>query len=160
MNSKYLLIAIPVLLISIVSCKKKSDDDGSKAAALTEKAWKYKSAGVDLDKNGSIDQSLPSGTMQPCMLDNLYTFKSDNTGTIDEGGTKCNTTDPQTTPFNWNFTDNQTSIFLQSSALFGLGGKFRVITLNSTQFSMAKDTTYTVPGYPGLAVAIVINLEH
>jgi hypothetical protein len=142
------------------ACKKK-DGPPTKTELLEEKPWVYNTAGVDQDNNNTIDQTLPSTYMQPCAIDNSYIFKSDGTGTIDEGATKCNTTTPQTSPFSWSFADNETSINLQSTALFGLGGKFKVLVLTDAAFEMRKDTTITIPGVPiPLPVGIIIKLKH
>jgi hypothetical protein len=142
------------------ACKKK-DGPPTKTELLDEKPWVYNTAGVDQDNNNTIDQTLPSTYMQPCAIDNSYIFKSDGTGTIDEGATKCNTTTPQTSPFSWSFADNETSINLQSTALFGLGGKFKVLVLTDAAFEMRKDTTITIPGVPiPLPVGIIIKLKH
>ena len=147
-------------LFMLVSCKKK-DTPITKTQLLNQAAWIFNSAGFDQDKNGVIDYALPPTSIQPCQLDNTYTFSANGTGVINEGATKCTTTAPQTSPFTWSFSDNETNINLQSSALFGLGGRFKVLELSATAFNMSKDTTLTVPGIPiPLNGAIIINLKH
>jgi hypothetical protein len=158
MQPKILILLL--IFFAVTGCKKKSVPL-TNSQLLNQKPWKYKAAGIDLDKNGTIDNALPSTALQPCMLDNTYVFNSNGTGTIDEGATKCNSTAAQTSPFNWNFSDNETYINLESTSLFGLGGKFKVLTLNDTAFNMSKDTTVVAPGFPvPISVAIVINLQH
>jgi hypothetical protein len=158
MQPKIFLLLI--IFCVLVGCKKKPEAP-TKPQLLAQKPWKYKTAGIDQDKNGSIDLPLPSTSLQPCMLDNTYVFNSNGTGAINEGPTKCDPAAPQTSPFLWNFSDNETNINLQSAALFGLGGKFKVLALNDTAFNMSKDTSISMPGIPiPLSVAIVIDLNH
>jgi hypothetical protein len=158
MQSKILLLFV-FIFFAFTSCKKK--DVITKTDILGQTPWKYKAAGIDQDRNGSIDYPLPSTSLQPCMLDNTYIFNKNGSGTIDEGPTKCNPSALQATPFSWTFADNETSINLQSTALFGLGGKFKVLSLTNTEFNLSKDTSITMPGIPiPVPMAIVINLQH
>lgn len=107
--------------------------------------------GIDQDKNGTVDYDITS-TLLPCQLDNTYTFKSDGTGTTDEGATKCNSTDPQTTPFTWVFKNNGTVL----SGNFGISnGDVNIATLNDTNLTLWQDSTYlSVP------VRIYLTLKH
>jgi hypothetical protein len=161
MQAKIFLFILSSLMV-FTACKKKTvDGPPTKTELLNEQPWVYNNAGVDQDNNNTIDQTLPSTYLQPCTLDNSYVFNTNGTGTIDEGATKCNTANPQTSPFSWSFADNETSINLQSTALFGLGGKFKVLTLTSTAFEMRKDTSITIPGIPiPVPVGIIIQLKH
>lgn len=111
------------------SCKKKNDDnDNPKGKTKTEListgTWKFSSATV----NG-----LPFSSQIPsCQRDNILTFTSTGTGTIDEGTEKCNTGDPQTSPFTWNFASSET--VLHVSAVFFTGGNndFNIVELTET----------------------------
>lgn len=149
------LSATLVLIALITGCQKKSTDaTPTKTETISQQSWKYDNAGIDVDKNGTIDYPA-SSFMQSCTLDNTFLFASNGTGIIDEGATKCNANAPQTSPFTWAFLNNETMISLQSAALFGLGGPFKITTLSSTQFNLSKDTTYM-----GSAASIIINLKH
>jgi hypothetical protein len=143
-----------------LSCQKDSDTNSgpSNTDNLTASTWKHESSGVDIDKNGTIDASLESLiTGIACRLDNQLTFKKDNTAITDEGGTKCNTADPQTTTFNWSFADNETALNVSGNVFTALNGKHKIRVLNSTTFSLSKDTTLPAPVGN---VAIVVNLKH
>ncbi|RYY94063.1 MAG: hypothetical protein EOO11_18625 [Chitinophagaceae bacterium] len=162
---KKILIASLAATLLFAACKKSNDDDGgaqpvTNTTRLSATPWVYKSAGFDMDRNGTIDQDLPAGTMTPCRLDNQYIFAAGGTGTMNEGATKCNAGDPQTAPFTWAFANNETSIDLGGTALFGLGGRFKVWALNDTLLSMARDSTITVPPLPPTSISILINLKH
>ena len=152
MQAKHM--ALFLLGLSLIGCKKKEEGD-SNTSLLVQQIWRYDVAGLDANNDGMIDTQLPAGTIAACSVDNTLTFNSGGTGIIDEGATKCNTSAPQTNPFTWNFLNNETTINLQSTALFGLGGQFKIRELSAAAFRMSKDTS--VMGFP---VSIVINLKH
>src|SRR5690242_8249344 len=96
------LMAFCLLLPSFFSCKKSSDSSSgkSKTTLATQSSWKIQSLGMDLNKDGTVDLDATS-QLPGCQLDNVYTLKSDGTGTADEGATKCNSTDPQSSAISW-----------------------------------------------------------
>lgn len=156
---------ITLLLLASVclfSCDNGNDDnDQSKTHHLTASSWKYESGGVDQDRNGTIDLTFEStGLLQSCLLDNTGKFNSDGSGIADEGATKCNATLPQTTPFNWNFTSNETLLNISGAGLFGLNGQFKVRELTETKMSLSKDSTLSSPGAPSVTVALIVNMKH
>ena len=153
-------IFLSVLLISfvlLVACKKESDPEPAaptKTELMTASVWKVEDAGFDQDKNGSIEFSALA-LLPGCVIDNTISFKTNNTGLTDEGGTKCNIPDLQTTPFNWSFADNETNINISNSVLGQMNGKSKVVVLTATNMTLAKDTT--VLGTAGWAV---VKLKH
>ena len=158
---KFKIAAFFLLGIFVLGSCKKKDSPITKTQLLNQTPWIYNSAGIDQDRNGTVDYPLPSTSLQPCMIDNTYIFNTNGTGVINEGATKCDAAAPQTSPFSWSFADNETNINLQSTALFGLGGKFKVLELSATAFNMSKDTTLMLPGIPlPMNVGIIINLKH
>jgi hypothetical protein len=139
-----------------LSCSK--DKDPAPAPTKTDNisagSWKYDSGGIDQDKNGTVDiqGSLFFGT---CLLDNTITFKKDNTGITDEGSTKCNSSDPQSAPFNWNFTDAEANITVSNNIFSPLNGKFKVVALSSSALTLSKDSTIGP-----LNASLIVNLKH
>ena len=119
---------------------------------ITQTTWRYDTSGVDLNKDGIVDVGNDT-LITPCEKDDIYTFKSDSTGIIDEGATKCNAADPQTLPFSWGLTNNQT--VLTSSANPILAGGVNIFSLTSSKWILYKDTT--VSGFP---IRYVISLKH
>ena len=137
----FLGIAVFFLLIfPFFSCKKSSDSSSkSKTTLATQSSWKIQSVGADLDKNGTVDLDVTS-QLQACQTDNVYTLKSDGTGTADEGSTRCSSTDPQTSAITWSFKSNEATI----NCNFGvLNGDATISTLNDVNFVLWKDTTYS-----------------
>ncbi|MDB5253140.1 MAG: hypothetical protein JWP27_2309 [Flaviaesturariibacter sp.] len=137
------------------SCKKrKADSEPTRTDLLVQQAWTYESSGLDFDRNGTVDAPLPI-PIPACSLDNTYVFNTNGSGVINEGATKCDVSAPQTSPFSWSFGPGQTSINLQSTALFGLGGQFKVNELTAARFILSKDTTIST-----VTFGIIINLKH
>jgi len=132
------ITALFLLILSFFSCKKSSDSSSqSKTTLATQSSWKIQSVGADLDKNGTVDYDATS-QLQACQTDNIYTLKSDGTGTADEGVLKCNSTDAQTTAISWSFKSNET-VFSGNLGIFT--GDATISTLNDVNFVVWKDTT-------------------
>ena len=146
-----LTLAFSLLIIAALSCKKSSGSSKTKTTYLTQTSWKIQSLGIDANKDGTVDYDI-TNSLTACQLDNIYTFKSDGTGTTDEGATKCNSTDPQTTPFTWAFKSNETIM----SGNFGISnGDANITTLNDTNFVLWRDTTYSAT-----PVRLYLTLKH
>ena len=152
-------IVLPVLLFT--GCQKKSDPDPNqttKTDLLSKSTWKYENAGIDQDKNGTIDLAISTiapGVILTCQTDNILTFKSNNSGTVDEGATKCNTGDATTTSFNWNFADNETALNISNNVFSIMNGKSKIVTLSETALTLSRDTTVFNSN-----VALVVTLKH
>lgn len=140
----------------LFSCKKDSatTTNPTKTELITRAAWKYDDAGADADKNGTIDISLTS-QIPSCSTDNFLTLSANGTGTVDEGPTKCDPSAPQTTPLTWSFASNEGFLNLGGSGIIGIGGQFKIITLDQTTLTLSKDTTYQ-----GVPMAMVVKLKH
>ena len=102
-----LIIAAVSSTMFLGACKKDDKPSKTKAQLLAQGTWKFDKAGIDADKNGTIDQDSPPDA---CSADNFFTFSSDGTGVMDEGATKCDGADPQTVPFTWVLKNNDTVI--------------------------------------------------
>jgi hypothetical protein len=154
---KVFATALMGLLIVSAGCQK--DDDNktpTKTDQLTAKPWKYSTAGVDANNDGTIDTPLPSNTFEPCELDNLYTFKSDGTGTADEGPLKCEDTDPQTSSFGWSLSSDQSQIIFTGGGVQGIDGAVKLITLNDSKLAMSQSVDIGLP----IPVTVVVELVH
>jgi lipocalin-like protein len=129
------LASFVVLSISLlfVACSKSDSNNNSKTKTqlITQASWKFSAASV----NGADVSSL----ITPCQKDNILTFSATGgTGTLDEGAMKCNAGDPQTTPFTWSFTNNET--ILHVSTIFFTGGSsdFTIVSLTETQLVVSQ----------------------
>lgn len=143
MTEKSLLPVVLVMLLGtvIVSCKKSDSKSASRTELLAKSAWKYDTAGIDNDNNGTIDLAPPPNTVDDCERDNLIYFNADGTGTLDEGASKCESGDPQTWPFTWSFNADQTAVNSPDSVFSILGGSVRVTLLTETQLHVVQSVT-------------------
>jgi hypothetical protein len=82
---------------------------------LTQQTWIFQEAGLDGDKNGTVDQQDPY--LQACRKDNLVTFNSNGTGVNDEGATLCNAGDPQTVPFVWTLSNGDKNLTVDNTTV-------------------------------------------
>lgn len=152
---KFPIASALLLSLSLLSCSKKGSSGPTKTELLTSSTWKFDRVGLDLDKNGSIDADLPPGYVLACDTDNSITFKSDFTGTGDEGATKCDPADPQTEAFTWSFQSNETVINFPSVLIAGISGDVRIKQLTATDLDLLKDVVVS-----GTTVTVVIELKH
>jgi hypothetical protein len=140
------------------SCSKKEGSattQPTKTDNISTGTWKYDSGGIDQDRNGTIDIPLPSSILEPCKIDNTLKFDKGGTGVTNEGASKCLSTDPQTTTFNWNFADAEANLVISGNVYALLNSKFKIVTLNSTTFSLSRDTVLS-----GQTLPLLVNLKH
>jgi hypothetical protein len=157
---KYVLSVLAIGFI-IYGCKKDDDDDKDvtkeRVLLVTSSTWKYDTVGLETNKDGKPDQPLTGITLLPCDTDNTITFKSDSTGTLSEGATKCNSSDPNTTPFTWYFKEKGTILYTPND-VFGNGytGDFKVGEITTSRLRVIKDVTAPPFG----TFTVVLDLKH
>jgi Lipocalin-like domain len=141
------VLAIIILFTAAASCKKSNADTTaapkSKTILLTQASWKIQSVSQDTNKDNVGDLDVTTA-IKACQLDNTYTFKTDNTGSMDEAAAKCTSTDPQTTTFTWVFKNTETIL---SGTFSFTNGDATIISMNDTNLVVAYDdvvgaTTY------------------
>ena len=153
----YYFMLLCCVALATTNCKKNNNSTKSKTELISSSSWKYESAGIDADNNGTGETPIPSGMLATCDTDNLLIFMANGTGTVDEGSTKCAAGDPQTTSFNWTFASNETEINISAVVFAGVSGGFKIITLTDTQLVLSKPLT--IPGVP-IPVTVVATFKH
>jgi hypothetical protein len=128
------LIAVCSFLISFAACKK-SDTPApkTKTELIASGTWKFSNAKV-----GGTDVSA---FLQSCQKDNTITFVAAGTGTADEGPTKCNSGDPQTTPFTWSFASGETQLTVSTVLFTGGSNTFTVVSITATELVLSQNIT-------------------
>ena len=121
--------------------------DASKTYYISQSTWRFSGATV-----GGADVS---GFLQACQKDNILTFAAAGTGTLNEGATKCNAGDPQSTPFTWAFQSGETQLFISATLFTGGNSTFTLVTLTATQLVLSQ--VITVGGTPQTAVVTFIH---
>lgn len=155
---------IPVLLffglILVFSCSKKSDPAPASPDQLlvTPKGW--------ITTAGTINPPIsipgaPAGTppisdfyslfLEACEKDDVLLFTSNGQYKIDEGATKCNTSDPQTKEQGtWAFNSTKTILNITPQSGTGDAYTMTIAELSATTlkisepFDLGNGTTYTV----------------
>jgi hypothetical protein len=159
---KVFFLASVTIALFIIGCKKdSSDDDGGssqKMQLITSAAWIYDTAAVDLTGDEEPDQPLPSGTLKDCDRDNIITLNDDGTGTVDEGATKCDAGDPQSTDISWSFKNNETVINIPDTLYGNISGDAKIKELTATRLTLVKQIQITDP--ITMLVNVVVQLKH
>jgi len=134
---KQLLLTISILAIAFLftGCGKEKDPAPAKTKTqlLSQATWKFSNATV-----GGTDVSA---FLQTCQKDNILTFAAAGTGTVDEGTTKCNAGDPQTSPFTWSFQSSETILFISATLFTGGNSTFTLVSLSETQLVVSQNVT-------------------
>lgn len=106
-----------VMMASMSACKK---DSKSKTELLTSNSWKAKAAiinpAIDLFGTGQLTTDLYANTFfyPACTKDDFMTFKDNGQVVTDEGPTKCDAADAQTTTQNWTLNSDDTVITISN----------------------------------------------
>jgi len=139
-------VATLSLVVLFVSCKKSSEKK-TNTDVITEASWKFDNAtanGIDV-----------SSLLKSCQTDNVLTFSSNGNGMVDEGATKCDSSDPQTNPFTWNFASNETVLHVSTVLFTGGSSDFTVVTLTDTQLVLSQNVTVS-----GSMQNVVVTFKH
>lgn len=152
-----LIILATVFMTVLPACSKEDDNPPTetKTELLIKSSWKFEKAEAGL--LGDI-----SSEVDACIQDNLLTFvaasasSTSGTGTLDEGATKCDPSDPQSGNFNWELINNGT--VLRSSVILFPGGStdFNIVSLTSTKLVLSQQME--VSPYP--ATTVTLTLKH
>lgn len=106
-NIKLILAFLAIASVTLSGCKK--DKDESNTDKLTGKNWKMTALTVDppLNFGGSLVSNVYP-QLPACIQDDLTIFNSSGSVTFDEGASKCNSSDPQSTQGTWTWNTDET----------------------------------------------------
>jgi hypothetical protein len=105
MKLKNGLILLAFIAIAFTACK---DDEETTTPSKTK--MELLTSGSWIPTNLLLNDTSFWDIMPACSKDDFFTFKSDGTYITDEGATKCDPMDPQTSTANWSFNANQTKV--------------------------------------------------
>lgn len=137
-------------VLTFSSCQKEDNTPPAKTKSqlITQSTWKFSGA--------TVGGSDVSAFLQTCQKDNILTFSaSGGTGTLDEGPTKCNPGDPQTSPFTWNFLNNESQLFISATLFTGGSSTFTLVSLTETTLVVSQ--VITVSGSSQTAIVTFIH---
>ena len=129
MKPLHSLVTISLILF-LFACNKK-DKVASKAELLTTGSWILTAAESDDDANGSYETD-DFAFFPPCFKDNFYTFHTNGEAEYNEGLSKCDVMDPQTDITTWSFTNNESSLVLDSDT-------YDVLVLSNTTLKLKQN---------------------
>jgi len=142
-------ISLLALIVLLPACNKDDDDPPAKTKTelLTTGTWKFSTAtssGID------VSSQIPA-----CIRDNTYTFVvAGGAGTLNEGATKCNAADLQSSPFTWNWASNETVLHVSTVLLPGGSNDFTVVSISETQLVVSQIINVGVP------LPVLVTLVH
>jgi len=143
-------------LTTMSSCTDEPIKPKTKTELLTASAWKIKEFTVNpgIDIGGVVITDFLT-QLDPCDIDDLNIYKADGNGIIDEGPTKCNPSDPQTTTFKWVFNPDETKITEDNTDTYD------IIQLDETTFktTIIADGS-EIGGIAGLKYKLSVTYKH
>lgn len=147
----FLIPAFILVLFVVSSCGKEDDPIvvKTKTELLAQGSWKFKSAsagGTDVSNQTPFDA---------CRKDNILTFTAAGAGTIDEGPSKCNVGDLQTTSITWNFAANETTLHVSNPLFANTGNDFTLVSISETELVVS--IGYAPPVGPVILVTITFS---
>ena len=126
------IILVAIAAFAFASCKDNSSTDTTptvktKTDLITAGSW----VTSDVLINGTSIWVLADA----CSKDDFMTFKTNGTVITDEGATKCDAADPQTTTANWSFSSDEKKVTID-------GDMGDLVTLNETDMVVSmQDST-------------------
>ncbi len=157
MKTKILLVLCSFTSMYLTSCKDDTKDNPapSKTTLLCASPWKMTAATIDpaLDVGGTQITDFYT-QFENCTKDDLTKYESNKTGISDEGPTKCDPSDPQSTPFTWTFDLTETKITED-------GETYDVIQLDETTLKISQVVDgEDIGGIPGIKYKLTITTKH
>jgi hypothetical protein len=145
---KLFLFALVVSTLS--ACKKDSENSPSKTDLLTSKKWRItaETETSTVTTTGSAPITTTSNqyaTTPACEKDNFTQFSTNKTFVEDEGASKCDPNDPQTTSGTWDLPGDQTKLIVGTSGVPGTND-FEVLELTSSTLRLRDSYSYSSSG--------------
>ncbi len=139
MKKAFLFFSAVVVLAA--SCKKDNNDNKSRKDHLTSGNWFIRGSLTTISAAG-VDSTFDSfKDMEACEKDDFMTFNASGAFTIDEGATKCDPEDPQTTSGTWAFIENDTKLVITQD---NMSDTSKVVELNGNTLKL--ENSYDVMG--------------
>ena len=130
-----MILLATFVMATAVSCKKDDDSPASKTDLITGKNLVVTAMTVNPGiEYGGIEYTDFFAIMPACSKDDVTVFNTDGTATFDEGATKCDAGDPQTTSGTWQFQDNETKLQVVSD---GDTEIFNIVELTSSKLKIS-----------------------
>lgn len=153
-----MILVVMSATIALSACKKDAASP-SNTDLLCASKWKITAFTVDpgfplFDALGNIMGYSTDmySSMESCSKDDNIKFNSDNNVNYDEGASKCDSSDPQSTSGTWSFKTNETILSLIDN---GSSQDYTIMELTASSLKMK----YTQTG-GSVSYAFIITLSH
>ncbi len=155
MKKMIYLTVVACLFMLLPACEKNNTPKPkTKAELLVQASWKFKSASAN---GADVSNQVPP--FDPCKKDNILTFTvtgtNSGTGVVAEGSTKCDPADPDSVPFTWSLTNNETTLNI-SASLFTGNPEFTLVSVSETELVVSQG--YAPP--VGAVILVTITFQH
>lgn len=137
--------------LTLSGCSKDNEDPApqkTKTENISAASWKFQSAtasGTDISSNPQL----------ACFVDNVITFNSNLTGSINEATVICS---PSTAgPFTWSFLTGETMLQLSTALFPGGSSTFIIVSLNETNMVLTQNVV--IPPST-TAIAVTVTFKH
>ncbi len=131
--------AILGMAILFSACSKDDDDDNgvtpnkNNTELLTAGKWQQTAFKQTHQENGETITEDYHAQLENCSKDDYTLFATNGTVTFDEGATKCDAADPQSTSGTWKFIENETKLVFSE---MGFSDTVNIGTLNETTLKL------------------------
>ena len=140
--------ALTALLLGTTACQKNDPAPTSNRDLLVDKEWQLSSATVDPTfptPNGGTTSNLYN-LLKDCTKDDFEVYESDEDYLLDEGGTRCETNDPQNVKGSWVLNSDQTRLTVSAG---GQTVSYKVLSISDREWEVetqevSNGTTYTL----------------
>jgi hypothetical protein len=134
----FFMVLLSGLILAGTSCSKDEDEKTNKDL-LTGKNWKMTAFTINPPVViEGVSFSDFYAFLPACTKDDLTKFNSDGTANFDEGATKCDSGDPQTTYGTWSLNTDQTVLTVTAD---GLTEAYTIGELTDTTLKFTYTTT-------------------
>ncbi|SHI35292.1 Lipocalin-like domain-containing protein [Hymenobacter daecheongensis DSM 21074] len=135
MKNSSLLLGALLLAVPFTACKKDDDKAPSKADTLTAKSWQLTASTITIVEPGSPTTTEDAyKALDDCEKDNFMKFNSNKVLELNEGKTKCQTSDPQVQSGSWDINADQTKLYLNNASMGGsLAAQMDIVELSDSK---------------------------
>jgi hypothetical protein len=149
MRKQHLLNAffIAIVFLLFTGCGKDKDPVPAKTNTqlISQSPWKF-----DRATAGGTDIS---GSVNACFKDNIATFTSSGSMTLDEATIVCSPS--YAGPYTWAFQSNETILHLNAPIFTGGSNDFTLVSVNATNLVVSQ--IMTVSPYPPTTVEVTFK---
>lgn len=140
--------AAAFVLLGSLACDK-GGEEKSKTELITQSSWKF-------DKATAAGFGDVSSYIDACYKDNLITFATNLTGTVNESTVVCSPSSAGN--FTWSFQSNESILSISATLFPGGSGNFTLETLNETNLVISQDMTLPPP--VSITANVTFTLKH